>query len=424
MISSSAFILLLLEIAAVVGALSISRRDVLGAAACTTSGVLASSSSNWPKTLIQPANAAENTAASSFFSAYQIHPDNSAKLDPSLTSIDSNKLTKLLSQTRNNRGGAVWLGEHHNSVNDHMLQAQLIRDIYLQRTRRGTSDNSSSNSGNMALGLEMVQLKFQPILDAYISKEISDEQLKEQVEWDKRWSWSYTNYLPIFQTCREFNIPLIALNVNSEDLGLVELGGLPALSRTTLQKYVPDPNGFAEFAKNRYYKTYVDYVISPSYDLHRDMGILRTTITGQMLEEDMSFAKFFSGRILWDESMASNAYKWVVNNPGGLICCLVGADHVKFTGGITGRFQRCSLEQQGGLDCTSIILNPTLIDTRPTGSVSMLSNPAAAMSDPDYLTLQLRYLKEGVDVGSKESRLPENTGGVLPLADYIVFSNV
>ena len=249
-------LILLLEVTAV-GALSISRRDVLGAAC--SSGVLASS--NWP-TLIQPANA-ENTAALPFFSAYQIHPDESAKLDPSLTSIDSNKLTKLLSQTRNNRGGAVWLGEHHNSVNDHMLQAQIIRDIYLQRRRRGSS---SSNSSNMAVGLEMVQLKFQPILDAYISKEISDQQLKEQVEWDKRWSWSYNNYLPIFQTCREFNIPLIALNVNSEDLGLVEVGGLPALSRMTLQKYVPDPIGFAEFAKNRYYKTYVDYVISPSYD--------------------------------------------------------------------------------------------------------------------------------------------------------------
>ena len=77
-------------------------------------------------------------------------------------------------------------------------------------------------------------------------------------------------------------------------MGLVEVGGLPSLSRKALQQYVPDPIGFAEFAKNRYYKTYVDYVISPSYDLHRDMGILRTTITGQMLEEDMSFATFFS----------------------------------------------------------------------------------------------------------------------------------
>lgn len=383
------------------------RRDVIGAiGSATVAG-------SW-RSLLPIANADDDTTAiSQACSSYQINPDASSKLDPTLTSIDPNKLTQLLSTTRGNRGGAVWLGEHHNSVRDHKLQAQFIQDIHQQRKQQQQS--------SMAVGLEMVQLQFQPVLDAYISKQISDEELKQQVQWEKRWSWSYEGYLPIFQTCRERNIPLIALNVDSEDLGLVEANGLPGLSRDRLVRYVPDPNGFAQFARNRYYKTYVDYVISPSYDLHKEMGILRTTITGQMLEEDMSFARFFSGRILWDESMASQAYKWVVNNPGGLICCLVGADHVKFTGGITGRFQRMAKEQE--LDCTSVILNPTLIDTRPSGSVSMLSNVAASASGPNDLTLQLRYLKEGVDVGSEKSRLPDSTGGVLALADYLVLSN-
>ena len=304
----------------------------------------------------------------------------------------------------------MWLGEHHNSVKDHNLQAQFVRNIYQQRKQQKQLGSSKNNK--MAVGLEMVQVQFQPILDAYISKRISDQELKEQVQWEKRWTWSFEGYLPIFQTCRELNISLIALNVDSEDLEQVEQGGLSNLPRDKLNKYIPDPNGFAQFARNRYYKTYVDYVISPSYEVHKEMGILRT---------DMSLARFFSGRILWDESMASNAYKWVVNNPGGLICCLVGADHVKFTGGITGRFQRMAEGQQ--LDCTSVILNPTLIDTRPSGSVSMLSSLAALASGPNDLTLQLRYLKEGVEVGSKESRLPESTGGVLALADYIVLSN-
>lgn len=384
------------------------RRDVIGAiGSATVAG-------SW-QSILPIANAEDDTTATSEapFSSYQINPDASSKLDPTLTSIDPNKLTQLLSTTSGNRGGAVWLGEHHNSVRDHKLQAQFIQDIHQQRKQHQQS--------SMAVGLEMVQLQFQPVLDAYISKQISDEELKQQVQWEKRWSWSYEGYLPIFQTCRERNIPLIALNVDSEDLGVVEANGLPGLSRDRLAKYVPDPNGFAQFARNRYYKTYVDYVISPSYDLHKEMGILRTTITGQMLEEDMSFVRFFSGRILWDESMASQAYKWVVNNPGGLICCLVGADHVKFKGGITGRFQRMAIEQE--LDCTSVILNPTLIDTRPSGSVSMLRNVAASESGPNDLTLQLRYLKEGVDVGSEESRLPESTGGVLALADYLVLSN-
>lgn len=417
MVSLNACFITLLTIAescTLVSALS-TRRDVLGSAlrsaTAAGSGVLVSSSLS---SLVPIANADDDTTTA--FSSYRINPDASSKLDPTLTPIDPNKLTQILSKTSGNHGGAVWLGEHHNSVKDHKLQAQFIQKIHQHRKQQQFGSNNK-----MAVGLEMVQVQFQPVLDAYISKQISDDELKEQVQWEKRWSWSFEGYLPIFQTCRQLNIPLIALNVDSEDLGLVEANGLPGLSRDKLQKYVPDPNGFAQFARNRYYKTYVDYVISPSFDLHKKMGILRTTITGQVLEEDMSFARFFSGRILWDESMASNAYKWVVNNPGGLICCLVGADHVKFTGGITGRFERMAKEQQ--LDCTSVILNPTLIDTRPSGSVSMLSNVAALASGPNDLTLQLRYLKEGVDVGSEESRLPDSTGGVLALADYLVLSS-
>jgi len=266
----------------------------------------------------------------------------------------------------------------------------------------------------------MIQVQFQPALDAYISKKISAEEMKFRVEWDKRWSWSFEGYLPVFETCRELNVPLIALNVDSEDLSLVEEGGYPNLPRERLQKYISDPAGFASFASYPYYKTYVDYVISPSYDMHQSMGILRTTITGMQLEEDMSFSRFFSGRILWDEGMASNAYKWTKVNRG-LMIGLVGADHVKFEGGITGRYKRMAKDQQ--LDSISVILNPTLIDTRPSGSVSMTSNSAASALGTDQLTLQLRYLKQGVTAGSLESRESTNTGGVLALADYIVVSN-
>jgi hypothetical protein len=69
-------------------------------------------------------------------------------------------------------------------------------------------------------------------------------------------------------------------------------------------------------------------------------------------------------------------------------------------------------------DCISVILNPTLIDTRPPGSVV---NTEVAMSaeNPDIITLQLRYLKEDFEP-TRDLSSPEATGGVLPLADYIV----
>jgi hypothetical protein len=118
--------------------------------------------------------------------------------------------------------------------------------------------------------------------------------------------------------------------------------------------------------------------------------------------------------------MASNAYKWTRANRG-LMIGLVGADHVKFKAGITGRYQRMATDEK--LDCISVILNPSLIDTRPSGSVSMKSNTIASTSGADGLTLQLRYLKRGVDVESLESSESSSTGGVLALADYIVISS-
>jgi hypothetical protein len=184
--------------------------------------------------------------------------------------------------------------------------------------------------------------------------------------------------------------------------------------------YLHNRKGFGDFAKPLSYRSYVSYVIEPSYNLHQELGLLKTTISGQKLTEDMTFRNFFSGRILWDEAMAGNAFEWCMNNPGGVIVGLVGADHVKYEKGITGRFQRLARDQ---CNSVSVLLNPTLIDTRPSGSVSSYAN-AASSSYPDQITLQLRYLKDDVDSSIQDVRsLPSSTGGVLSLADYIVISN-
>ena len=365
---------------------------------------------------ITPSDNDDAAPQSSPFTAYKIISDSSSNLTPTLEQVTPLHLNQILAMP--GHGGTVWLGEHHNSAIDHQLQANFVRNIHT--LRQGTKKTTQ-----MSVGLEMVQVQFQRVLDAYIAKVVSASEMKSKVQWDKRWSWSFDNYLPIFETCRELSIPLIALNVDSEDLGLVELGGFPNLPREKLQKYISDPVGFAQFASMEYYKTYVDYVISPSYDMHKEMGILRTTITGQQLDEDMSFARFFSGRILWDEGMASNAYQWTKAHEDGLMIGLVGADHVKFNAGIPGRYQRMassSADEKRVVNCISVILNPSLIDTRPSGSISMVRNTNASMSGVDNLTLQLRYPKRGVDPESLEGRESSTTGGVLALADYIVQS--
>ena len=174
--------------------------------------------------------------------------------------------------------------------------------------------------------------------------------------------------------------------------------------------------GFGEFSKPSSYRTYSSYIIEPSYDLHQQIGLLRTTGTGQQLEQDISFLNFFSGQILWDEAMAGNTYDWNMKNPGGLMVGLVGANHVKFEEGATGRYQSLVNDTR---DSISVLLNPTSVDTRPTGSVSYYAN-----ANSDQMTLQLRYLKDDLDPSTSEEvrSLPSSTGGVLSLADYVVIS--
>lgn len=183
--------------------------------------------------------------------------------------------------------------------------------------------------------------------------------------------------------------------------------------------YLPTRPAFASFARGLQYSTYVDYVIRPSFELHQSMGLLKYTMSGEKRDQEMSFRNFFSGRILWDQSMASRAYMWTRANEGGLLVGLVGADHVKFQNGIPARYAQLAGPEQSTV---SVLLNPTLIDTRPSGSVSM--EPGADSTDqPDRLTLQLRYLKDNVDwtaAPAEQLQSEESTGGVLPLADYLL----
>jgi hypothetical protein len=124
------------------------------------------------------------------------------------------------------------------------------------------------------------------------------------------------------------------------------------------------------------------------------------------------------------------------------------ADHIKFEKGVVGRYQRMAeaaearknkdsavidadtspttIANSGRLPMNvSVLLNPTLIDSRPSGSTSAYMKNAESSAFPDRMTLQLRYLKD--DASPSPSRedveLPStSTGGVLPLADYIVIS--
>mmetsp|Transcript_26823 Transcript_26823/g.61704 ORF Transcript_26823/g.61704 Transcript_26823/m.61704 type:complete len:118 (-) Transcript_26823:31-384(-) len=116
--------------------------------------------------------------------------------------------------------------------------------------------------------------------------------------------------------------------------------------------------------------------------------------------------------------MAGRAFAWTKSNPNGLLVGLVGADHVKFSNGIPGRFERMAKSNNvPDAASISVMLNPTMMDSRPSNQLGIMRSAA---NSPDSYTLQLRYLKEGVEDEALYT-LPASTGGVMPLADYLLF---
>jgi hypothetical protein len=58
----------------------------------------------------------------------------------------------FLKEMARSKGGALWLGEHHNSASDHDLQAEIIRKLY--KSRKG-----KAGTPTMGIGLEQVQVQ-------------------------------------------------------------------------------------------------------------------------------------------------------------------------------------------------------------------------------------------------------------------------
>lgn len=79
----------------------------------------------------------------------------------------------------------VYLGETHSRAMDHASQLAIIQQLH-------------ARNPNLSIGLEMIQRPFQAVLDRYIAGEISEEELRDQTEYDQRWGFPWDYYAPIF----------------------------------------------------------------------------------------------------------------------------------------------------------------------------------------------------------------------------------
>lgn len=196
----------------------------------------------------------------------------------------------------------VMIGETHDRYDHHINQLELICRLHERHP-------------DLAIGLEFFQQPFQDALDAYVAGRIDAAQMLVRTEYYDRWQFDYRLYAPILEFAHEHHIPLVALNAPKEIASKVAQQGISGLSeeeRAQLPAQIHrDIPGYRER-------------LQAIYDEHPEI-------------QDMSLENFIEAQLVWDESMAERAARYLDAHPDRHLVVLAGDGHVTRSG-IPARF--------------------------------------------------------------------------------------
>ncbi|MEL6261210.1 MAG: ChaN family lipoprotein [Cyanobacteria bacterium J06626_6] len=219
-----------------------------------------------------------------------------------LSDIDNSDVLSAIAASQ-----VVYLGETHNSEADHAAQLEIIEAL--------------DEQNDIAIGLEMFQRPFQPVLDRYLAGTITEAELISQSEYETRWGWDWEFYAPIIRYAKANQIPLVALNTPAEITRKVAREGLKSLSGDDL-RYIP-PVAEIDTTDEAYRAS-----VSAVFSAHGGAG------------HSMNFENFFAAQVLWDETMAEAVVKQLEAEPTQQVIVLAGEGHIAYDYGIPNRVER------------------------------------------------------------------------------------
>ncbi len=203
----------------------------------------------------------------------------------------------------------VYVGESHDSLAMHDIQLQVIQALH-------------AKSPDIAVGLEMLPLETQPVLDRWSQGLLSRDEFLRESRWYVHWSMNFGYYEKIFEFAKANRIPLYALNAPREVIAKVRAGGRDSL--TEAEKEVVPP---------------LDLGLEDHRALMRAI-FGESDIPHEMKGGEAAFDKMFEGlyraQVAWDEVMAANAIRGAEASKSRLVV-LAGSGHMIYGLGINRR---------------------------------------------------------------------------------------
>lgn len=216
---------------------------------------------------------------------------------------------------------AICLGESHPNPHHHWVQLHIL-------------DELSKRAGGvaMALGMEMFQRPFQGVLDDYARKRIDDAALIQRTGWAERWGYDFGLYQPMVALAAERGMAILALNMAKELRKKVVDKGLAALTAAERAE-VPELD-----LTDAEHRAWFDGVMA-------EMGGVEAHgsahAAGDTSDEEVAkrAERIYLSQVLWDETMADTAARWLAGATGRQLVILAGNGHCH-DGGIVRRMQR------------------------------------------------------------------------------------
>ncbi|WP_017319076.1 ChaN family lipoprotein [Mastigocladopsis repens] len=217
-------------------------------------------------------------------------------------------LAQILPQLK--QANVVYLGETHDNPEDHRNQLEIIQQLY-------------NRNPKIAIAMEMFQRPYQGVVNEYLAGKLTEEELIEKSEYEKRWGFSWENYAPILKFAKEKKLSVIALNTPSEITRKVAREGLKSLTPSE-QKLIP-----------------------PLSEIHIDNQEYRQKLQAAFQQHQAArhgnsadVENFFQAQVLWDETMAEGIAKFIKANPNYQVIVLAGQGHIIYGYGIPSRVDR------------------------------------------------------------------------------------
>jgi uncharacterized iron-regulated protein len=201
----------------------------------------------------------------------------------------------------------VYVGETHDSLPIHDIQASVVEDLYRAVPK-------------LSIGLEMLPVGFQPVLDRWSRGELSEDELLRDVRWHLTWGFNFGYYRRIFLFAKERGIPVYALNSQREAVATVRMKGWDALSGEDRAVF-PKPN-----LDNADHRTLIRTIFES------------TEIPPQMKGAglDVMFEALYRAQSFWDEVMSDFAVRRA-GESGTTMVVLAGSGHLLYNLGINRR---------------------------------------------------------------------------------------